>query len=154
MELAAKYSRRELTHLDWRGAIYFVTWRVRDGSADLCSAERDLVQETILRFRDARFVLFAWVVMNDHVHVLFKPYDNFTRSQIIHSWNSYTAHQMQRRFQRVGAVWQAESFDHVIRNEEDLREKWQYILDNPRKRWPELMNYPWVSRIEDAVWPA
>src|SRR5437773_2194770 len=34
--------------------------------------------------------------------------------------------------QRSGPVWQDESFDRRIRSESDLREKWDYVWNNPR----------------------
>lgn len=110
------------------------------------------MQETLLHFRGERYRLFAWVVMNDHVHVLFQPLGDFTRSQIMHSWKSFTANQFQRHFGRhgVGSIWQSEGHDHIIRNEQDLYEKWQYILDNPLKRWPDGKDYKWVSKPTDA----
>ncbi len=45
---------------------------------------------------------------------------------------------------RFGRVWQEEYFDRVVRDEAELVEKAQYILDNPRKRWPEGRDYLWV----------
>jgi len=30
-------------------------------------------------------------------------------------------------------VWQRGYYDHIIRNEKDLNDIWQYIAENPRK---------------------
>ena len=35
--------------------------------------------------------------------------------------------------------------------EPELREKAQYIANNPRKRWPELDTYPWVREWKDLL---
>ncbi len=47
---------------------------------------------------------------------------------------------------REGPVWQDESFDHVLRNDESLREKMEYIRQNPVGKGlvtkPE--DYPWL----------
>ena len=34
-------------------------------------------------------------------------------------------------------MWQNESFDRVVRDEEELREKVRYVCSNPLKRWPD-----------------
>ena len=45
-----------------------------------------------------------------------------------------------------GPVWQEESFDHVLRSEDSLEEKREYIRQNPVRRGlvkrPE--DYPWL----------
>jgi REP element-mobilizing transposase RayT len=47
---------------------------------------------------------------------------------------------------QFGAIWQDESFDHVLRGEESLRETIEYIRQNPVRRGlvknPE--DYPWL----------
>jgi hypothetical protein len=42
-------------------------------------------------------------------------------------------------------VWVVESWDRIIRDEDELYEKCTYILNNPRKRWPDVMDYPWAG---------
>jgi hypothetical protein len=55
---------------------------------------------------------------------------------------------------RRGAVWQDEAFDHIIRREDLLRDKVEYLCQNPvRKglvRTPD--EYPWLWRewVDDA----
>jgi hypothetical protein len=49
---------------------------------------------------------------------------------------------------RRGRLWQAESFDHVLRSSESLDAKMAYLLDNPVRlglvrEWAE---YPWLWR--------
>ncbi len=82
--------------------------------------------------------------MNDHVHVLVTPLGEHRLQDIAHSWKSYTTHCFHQRTGRQGSVWLAESFDRVVRGEAELLEKAEYILNNPRKRWPEITEYPWV----------
>jgi REP element-mobilizing transposase RayT len=65
--------RRRLPHWRIEGAIYFVTWRVARDASELAGTERDVVVSVLKHFNRARYVLFAYVVMNDHVHVLVQP---------------------------------------------------------------------------------
>ena len=81
--------------------------------------------------------------MDDHAHVLVWPEDGYALEESCRSWKSFTAHEMQRRFGRIGSVWQDESFDRIIRSEKELYGKMMYILNNHRKRWPD-------SRIIDG----
>ena len=48
-------------------------------------------------------------------------------------------------FHRKGAIWQKESFDRIVRSEEEYLKKGNYILNNSFGRWPELEDYIWVG---------
>ena len=45
-----------------------------------------------------------------------------------------SAHLINRELARRGKVWQAESFDRVLRPSENLHQKVTYILENPVRR--------------------
>lgn len=136
------YERR-LPHWRLHGATYFVTWRLADGQPDLTPEERTLAASALRHFDGQRYELRAFVVMNDHSHTLVTPLPNHQLQELVHSWKSFTAHAL-RRGGRQAPVWQDEYFDRIVRNEAELTEKAQYILNNPWKRWPELEQYPWV----------
>ena len=95
-------------------------------------------------FENERYELMAYVVMNDHVHVLITPSDGHQLDEIVRSWKSFTANRLQRQTGRPGSVWLVESFDRIVRDDAELLEKGRYILNNPWKRWPEILEYPWV----------
>ena len=103
-----------------------------------------MVQSAILHFNKSRYDLFGYVVMDDHVHVLFAPLDGFKVQSIVHSWKSYTANKLQQDPLRTGKIWIEEYFDRIIRNEGDLSEKANYIRNNPLKRWSGEEKYHWV----------
>jgi len=124
--------------------MYFVTWRLARSQHDLSSQERDEIVTALKHFDGNRYELFGYVVMNDHVHVLVWPEGNQRLQDIIHSWKSFTAHRLAADSGRIGNLWQHESFDRIVRNEQELYEKMQYMLNNPGKRWPELQSYKWV----------
>jgi putative transposase len=136
--------RRRLPH--WRDgeAVYFVTWRIAEKQAELSPSERDLIQAE-LRHRDGeRYEIYAYVIMNDHVHVLLRPISEHRLEKIVHSWKSFAAHQLQRKYGRLGRIWQEEYFDRIVRDEREFARQYNYIVTNPYKRWPELKDYPWV----------
>ena len=56
-----------------------------------------------------------------------------------------TAHRINKLLHRSGAVWQEESFDHVLRSDESLKLKCEYIRQNPVRRGL-------VQKSEDYRW--
>ena len=134
--------QRKLPHWRADAATYFVTWRIDRARPDLDPAERDLVSLALRHFDGERYELLAYVVMNDHVHVVVTPRPGRNLEQIVHSWKSYSAHRL--RAGRSGRVWQPEYYDRIIRNEAELSQKIEYTLGNPFTRWPDLTEYPWV----------
>ncbi len=51
----------------------------------------NLVQGSLLCFDGERYRLLAWVVMPNHVHVLFQPISGWTVAKIAASWKKFTA---------------------------------------------------------------
>jgi REP element-mobilizing transposase RayT len=71
--------------------------------------------------------------MPNHVHVLVKPLEEHKISDILHSWKSYTANEINKRENRTGQLWMRESYDHIVRNEKSLNNIRRYINQNPAK---------------------
>jgi len=141
---------RFLPHWRLDGAVYFVTWRLERDQQSLTVSERDQLAEILRKFDGGRYDLFAYVVMNDHVHALVQPHAAFPLERVIHSWKSYSTWLLQRGF-RHGRIWQREYYDRIIRTESDFEEKVCYILGNPARRWPGIEGYPWAWCREDGV---
>jgi putative transposase len=87
--------------------------------------------------------------MDDHVHVLVQPVDR-SLERIVQTWKSFTAHEINKVRGVEGTVWQPEYIDRIMRTEEEVFEKAHYILNNPKKRWPELGEYAWKGWIKDS----
>jgi leucyl-tRNA synthetase len=143
-ELFTTY-RRKLPHWRLEGGIYFVTWRLSPSQRELNAKERSVVVSTLNHFAGTRFDLYAFVVMNDHVHVIARPFEGHPLEEAVHSWKSYTANALQKEHGRLGHVWEREYFDRIIRDEDEFNEKANYIAQNPFKRWPELESYEWAG---------
>jgi len=97
------------------------------------SAVAEIVQNSLLFFDGQRYSLHAWVIMPNHVHVLFTPMDDWTLTKIIHSWKSFSAREANKILGRVGEFWQREYFDRAIRNEQGFNSAVAYIENNPVK---------------------
>jgi Rad3-related DNA helicase/REP element-mobilizing transposase RayT len=108
-----------------------------DGGLGECWLRRPEISaliETALRFFDGqRYGLGYFVVMPNHVHVLVRPLAGHTLSEILHSWKSFTAKQINAALGREGKVWQDESFDNIVRDEAALGNFSAYIQENPAK---------------------
>jgi len=63
-------------------------------------AAAEMVQNTFLFFDSIRYRLLAWVVMPNHVHVLFQPLDGWTVGKIVTAWKKFTARQI-CKYQRM-----------------------------------------------------
>ncbi len=135
-----------------------------------------LVADSI-EYRDGKaFRLDAYCIMSNHVHIVFKPFldeRNISAKPqqagsllyestepplgvIMHSLKSYTANEANKLLKRSGAFWETESYDHVIRDEEEYHRVIAYVLNNPVKAglvkdWRE---WPWSWKREYNKLPA
>jgi hypothetical protein len=78
------------------------------------------------------------------VHVLLTLQNGHRLDQVLHSWKSFASREIVERRGTAGPLWQGEYFDRIMRDDAEFLEKAQYILNNPRKRWPEVEEYPWA----------
>lgn len=135
----AQAAKRPLT---WREREELFRWyssrvdRYLDAGHGICHlrdpALADLVAEAIRFFEGQRYELHAWVVMPNHAHVVVWPMPGFVLSDILHSWKSFTSHAINERLpEKVVPFWQGESYEHLIRDEEDLYRCCQYTVMNP-----------------------
>ncbi|MEA3496856.1 MAG: transposase, partial [Bacteroidota bacterium] len=92
-----------------------------------------IVANAIKYFAGDRYILDEWVVMPNHVHVLVKPIADNKLSNILHSWKSFTANEINKFENLSGQLWMHESYDHIVRNEDALKAIRHYIRQNPTK---------------------
>jgi REP element-mobilizing transposase RayT len=124
-----------------------VTWRLRQGQSELSPDERQAVVQVLRNFDGLRYELMAFVVMNDHVHTIVRPFEGQRLDKILQGWKGVSSRLIAPIQGRTAGLWQNESFDRLIRHDLELAEKRDYILGNPFKRWPDLVSYPWMSPI-------
>ncbi len=101
-----------------------------------------IVRDGLLFFEGDRYRSYAWVIMPNHVHCLFKPLGNHTLSKILHSWKSYTAKKINKVTGKTGVVWQGEYYDRLVRDDKEFYRFMEYIADNPLKAG--LRDWKWV----------
>jgi REP element-mobilizing transposase RayT len=94
--------------------------------------------------------LYAWVIMANHVHVIFQP--RVEMPGIMRWLKGRTARQANRILGRtVTAFWQDESFDRWIRTKEELWDLIAYVENNPVKAGlvGEACQWEWSSAGDD-----
>ena len=131
-----------------------------------------------LHYRDGKaYQLDAYCIMSNHVHAVFAPLlteevagqladqaiqrrqgkekedapaskSRSILSVLMQSLKGYTAHQANLALGRQGAFWAHESFDRVVRDQEEWEKTIAYVLNNPVKaglveQWEA---WPWSYR--------
>lgn len=147
------FRRRTLPHLEVAGRSYFVTWNTLNGSR-LSPGERSITLDCVKHFHGQRYRVGIAVVMPDHVHMIFRPLEReatayWTLAELLKGMKGVSSRNINKGRNRSGAFWQDESYDHLIRNEDDWREKWEYILLNPVRDGlvlkPEQYAWLWIA---------
>lgn len=126
-----RVSHRRLPHWRLKGSTYFVTFRLREGRLD--AGEISLVREHILSGDGQYYELVALVVMPNQVHLVLAPGAGFSLSRILKGIKGVTARQINGKRGVRGRLWQDESFDRIVRDQAELHEKLEYMLENPVK---------------------
>jgi len=126
-----KITKRRLPHWSQEGAAYFISFRLRQGK--LSSEEIKLVLDHLKSGDPEFYKLLAAVVMPDHVHFLARPQPGVELSRMMKGIKGVTARKINQARGSRGSLWQDESFDRIIRDEQEFGEKLEYILLNPVK---------------------
>ena len=124
-------SRRRLPHWEQDGATYFVTFRLLQG--ELTDSECRIVLEHLIKGDGVFYRLIASVVMPDHCHLLIRPKPGHELSRVMKGIKGVSARLINGSRRTSGSIWQDESHDRIMRDEDEAIEKAQYILDNPRR---------------------
>ena len=136
-----RYSKRRLPHFERPWGKYAITFSTFE-RGNLSNSERDIVLDCIL-FPATRghYELYAACVMPDHIHLLLEPQIKrqneegqpvfYSLAELLQNIKSVSAHKLNQHRGTTGPVWEKESFDRLIRSEDDLREKFLYICRNP-----------------------
>jgi REP element-mobilizing transposase RayT len=116
----------------------------------------NIVADALRFYKDSQYNLHCFCIMPNHVHMLITLKEsenshNIFVSKMLYSIKRYTANQINKHRGTKGAVWQRESYDHVVRSPEEMGRIINYILLNPVKAglvtdwmdWP----YSWIDEM-------
>jgi REP element-mobilizing transposase RayT len=102
-------------------------------AGELTREERRIVLEHIKKGDGLFYDLVAATVMPDHVHLILKPCNGFTPSRILKGIKGVSARLLNQHRNAKGCIWQAESWDRILRDTREFDEKLQYMYENPVK---------------------
>lgn len=104
-----------------------------------------IVVDSMFHFAEDRYALISFVVMPSHFHWVFRPLETWVKSlgsnaekrrpreRIMHSLKTWTAWNCNQHLKAKGAFWQTESYDHCVRNDDELHRIIEYVERNPVK---------------------
>ena len=103
-----------------------------EGSCCLQHEEmRKIVADAIMYFNGECYLIHSYVIMPNHVHVLLELRNDYKLQDIVNSWKSYSAREINQQIGTSGALWQKEFFDRIVRNQQHYDKISYYIQHNP-----------------------
>ncbi len=133
--------RHRLSDFDYAGnAYYYLTVCTKDrrcvlseivcgsdGAANVRLTAQGITAEQFIKSIPG---IDKYVIMPNHVHMIICKENEKSIAADMRSFKGLVTKTLGEN------IWQASYYDHVIRNEKDYIEKWQYIDENPTK-WAE-----------------
>jgi REP element-mobilizing transposase RayT len=86
---------------------------------------RELMEGILMKFQGERYIHESWVIMPNHLHLLFKPLAPMEK--LIQAWKSTFSHRYGQ-----GSIWQERYRDTLIRDPKHFANCVRYIRRNPR----------------------
>ncbi len=135
---------------------YFVTFRTKGFL--LPEAGRDIVRLAVLEGARSKYDVSIGVIMPDHIHLLIRPLEKaaglfYSLTGILKTIKGKTSHPVNRLLKRTGSCWQKESYDRIVRNEDEWLDKYEYIRGNAVRAGlaERPQDYPWLIVNENML---
>ncbi len=125
------------------GAVYHITAVTQNRTPYFTSLDngRKVVRQLMALQTEGRAETLCYVVMPDHLHWLMALHQG-KLSEAVQLLKGRSAHAIGQ------AIWQANYYDHAVRQDEDLRKMARYVVANP-------LRAKLVERIGDySLWDA
>ena len=139
---------------------YHLTWGTVHRKAALNNRELvvSLMESLEAEANDAGMLVYAYCFMPEHIHLLLSPEGMSSEGvpsergkdvvQFVQAYKSKTT----RLFWRMGnreKLWQHGFYDHILRQEENIKQIARYILDNPVRRGlvDDFLEYPFSGSL-------
>ena len=156
------FYRRNLPHLQRDSKPHFITF-VTKGRRVLPDWARQIVLDCCMHDHNKEYNLRVAVVMHDHAHLILTPLIDrvgcrtFPLPEIMKAIKGASSHAINGRAGTHEAIWQEESFDHVLRSSESLDAKIDYILQNPVRAGLVTVaseyRWSWRKPVESCYFP-
>ena len=82
-----------------------------------------------------------WVIMPNHIHLLLRveertgslPANRYDVSNVVGKYKAGVTRAVRQNGLHIGKLWQSSFYDHIVRNDVDYQNIWNYISGNPSK---------------------
>jgi len=127
------------------GSVYHITTVTQNRTPCFASLDngRKVVRQLMALQTEGRAETLCYVVMPDHLHWLMVLQEG-KLSEVVQLLKGRSAHAIGQ------AIWQANYYDHAVREEEDLRMMARYIVANPLRAG--LVERIGDYSLWDAIW--
>jgi Rad3-related DNA helicase/REP element-mobilizing transposase RayT len=132
------------------------------GVGECVLAEDDVaaaVVKVLRKFDGVRYRLLAWCVMPNHAHVVVQPAHGAKLAGVIDGWRTHTTGAVNRRLERDGGLWDAETDERLVRDEADLERHVEAVWQDGDKaglanvKWRWKLGQPQVDEPDPAKEP-
>ena len=93
----------------------------------------EILQWTVLHFHGERGWIGDFTIMPNHVHLLVQPFAAHPLEKWLQTVKSYAARRFDKQVRKHDRVFQQESYDRIVRNQEELSAYRRYIENNGAK---------------------
>jgi REP element-mobilizing transposase RayT len=113
----------------------------REGNRWLQQPEIASIIAEAIHFRDReKYDLICYCIMPNHVHMMIEISDKHHAvdvigmsylTRVLQSLKSFTARASNKVLHRNGQFWQRESYDHIVRDDQEMERMIRYVIFNP-----------------------
>ena len=146
--------------------LYFITFATV-GWVDVFTRSRyiDIVLESLKYCQKEKgLILYGYVIMSNHIHIIWQPLQHYTLTQIQSSFARHTAKQIKKKiseeqphflqrfkvnkYDREYQIWKREPLSIELFTEKVFHQKMEYIHNNPVAA--QLVHYPEEYKYSSA----
>ncbi len=130
--------KRKLPHWQHPGSFYYITFSTFN-HRKLSEKSKGIIMES-LKYHDGKeYELISAVIMSDHCHCIIHPLEKekeiyWDISKILKTIKGFTSREINRMEGKTGnSLWLKESYDRIIRDDNEMERFLQYIDENAIK---------------------
>lgn len=116
-----------------------------------------MMSESLLHFQSQRHVTSCFVVMPNHIHAVILPINGHELEDCLQRIKQFVSLHVNKTLNQKGALWEEESYDRIVRDEEHLWNVVQYIGRNPKQagipadQWVRWIHPDWKAAGWDFI---
>ena len=143
-----------LRHFDYsqKGYVYYITICTQNKTKYFSNNEIAQIIKDEIKFRGEKneILPYCYCIMPDHLHMLLSLGSLYEKR--LHDWiiafKRYTARVAKNKF-KIQQLWQRDFYEHIIRREDSLIQKAEYIVNNPVREgiveeWDDYL-HSWIT---------